>query len=364
MANKVIIGGSEGGVADVRKFVEHHQDHYALEVATRPSREYVARSLFFRNEIYGLNLNQNASLGGSTDGIHDGTDTALWTASALGGTWTFNSTFSATGWPTNGTQSIDATATTNGDQALFTRSSAIDSGNYSAVSGKIYLSSFDDTRHSVLIFFRLAGVQVGTATDITNFVDSGSLNAAQQFVIPLSTLGVTGNIDEMVIQTVRTSGSQPDYYLDEISLSQSGSFVYTVEPQTGQTYEFDTVEFLMADALNTTLTDASMQNLSYDQILGVSQLPNGINLRLTIGGRILFSGTFRDLGDILIAAFTVESSGCDGTNTFLKLTAKLSSFVKLKADRRDKLEITISDDLSGLLRFRANVRGRLLLNGD
>ncbi len=364
MANKVVIGGTDGGLCDVHKFRDHSDDHYALEVAVRPSQEYVASSVFFRNETYGLELNQNAAVSGTPDGIHDGTDTSLWTASALSGTWTFNSAFTGTGWPTNGTQSIDATATTNGDQALFTRGSSVASSSYSSLSGKIYLTAFDSSRHQVLAFFRLAGVQDGVSVDITDFVDSGSLNTAQSFVIPLSTLGVTGNIDELVIQTVRSSGSQPDYYLDELQLEQGGSIVYTSEPGTGEVYQFDVVELLLADALDTTLLNASMPNLSYDQILDVSQLTNGINFRVQVSGKTLFSATFRDLGDLLIAAFNIESLGCDGTNTFLKLTARLSDFVTLRNDRRDKFELTISDDLSGLLRFRANLRGRLLLEGE
>ena len=188
MANKVVIGGTDGRLCDVHEFVDHNEPHHALEVATRPSQEYVANSLFFRNEIYGPNLNQNASTSGATDGIHDGGDTSLWTASALSGTWDFASTFTATGWPPGGTQSIDATSTSNGDQALFTRSSAIASASYSAFSGAIYLTNFDPTRHSILAFFLLAGVQVGTPVDITNFVDAGALNTAQSFVIPMASL--------------------------------------------------------------------------------------------------------------------------------------------------------------------------------
>ena len=91
------------------------------------------------------------------------------------------------------------------------------------------------------------------------------------------------------------------------------------------------------------------------------QLANGITFRVTVDNEVFFSATFRDLGDLMIAAFNIEGSGCDGTNTFLKLTARLSEFVTLRSERRDKFEIIIADDLSGLLRFRANLRGRVLV---
>ena len=358
-----LIKGDGGEVVGVEELRNGTSNHYALSVSTRPGRNYTASSRFFLNSDFGLELNQDAGASGTPDGIHDGTDTSLWTASALSGTWDFSSTFSGTGWPTNGTQSIDATDTVNGDQALFSRASAIDSSSYKSISGKIYLTNFNADRHEVLAFFRLSGVNVGNSVDITDFVDTGLLDTALSFSIPLSLFNISGNVDELVIQTVRTSGSQPSYYLDQIQLEQSGTIVYTAQPGTGETFEFDTVEFFLADALDTTLLNSSMYNLSYDKILNVPQLTNGINLRVILSGKTLFSGTFRDLGDILVAAFNIESEGCDGTNTFLKLTAILSEFVPLRAADRDKVEITIADDLSGLLRFRAALRGRLLLNG-
>ena len=202
---------------------------------------------------------------------------------------------------------------------------------------------------------------VGVQINIADFVDTGTLNAWQKFTIPLSNFGVTGNIDQILIQTVRTAGQPPNYYLDTIQLEESGSIVYSAEPEKGFRYEFDSVDMLMVDALDTRLTDGTMPSLSYDQILALPALTNGVTLRFTQGGRVQFSGTFRDLADILFAAFTITAQGCDGTNTFVKFTANLSEFARMESSDNDKIEIIVSDDLSGLLRFRANIRGRELV---
>jgi hypothetical protein len=354
MPQKTIIEGSNGYAADVVQA----NGHRGLVVSTIPGLVWQANSKFFSNPVNGLNMNIDESASGTPDGINNGTDTVLWTASALTGTWDFASTTVAQA----GTKSIDATATVNGDQALFTRSSAIDSGSYSSLSGYIYLTKFNPLGNQVLLSFRLAGANVGVVINIADFVDTGNLNVWLKFTIPLSTLELIGNVDEMVIQTVRSTGAQPDYYLDTVQLEESGSAIYTAEPEKGERYEFDTIELFMVDALGTTLTDNSMLNLSYDKFLGVTQLTNGIVLRLTRKGEITFNATFRDLGDILFAAFTIDAVGSDGTNTFLKLQAKLSDYARLEYDTRDKIEMIISDDLSGLLRFRANIRGRSLEN--
>lgn len=47
---------------------------------------------FLNNEIYGSDMNVDVGFTGTPDKIHDGIDLTLWLASALAGTWDFNST--------------------------------------------------------------------------------------------------------------------------------------------------------------------------------------------------------------------------------------------------------------------------------
>jgi hypothetical protein len=352
MSQSTLIKGPNGSTADVVQA----NGHKGLVVSNIPALTYTPKSIFFRDSEGSAALNIDASASGTPDGIHNGVDTVLWTATALSGIWDFESTTVAQ----QGTKSIDATATTNGDQALITRSSPIDSDSYNSVSGYIYITLYSATRNEVLISLRLAGATTGSAMNIADFVDTSNLNVWQQFTIPLSVFGASGNIDEVVIETVRTAGQPPNYYLDTLQLEEGGSITYTAEPERGFRYEFDTVEMFLVDALDTALVNNSMPSLSYNKILDVPQLTNGITLRFTQSNRVQFSGSFRDLSGMLVAAFVPTAQGCDGTNTFLKLTANLSEFARMEPSNKDKIEIIISDDLSGLLEFRANIRGREL----
>jgi hypothetical protein len=353
MVQRTLVEGPDSVVADVVPA----NGWNGLAVASIPGLEYRPGSLFLLDENGSPNINIDASASGTPDPIHNGTDTALWTASAASGTWDFASTTQAQA----GTKSIDGTATVNGDQALIARGSTIDSDVYTSVTGYVYLTSFNNVRNEILLSFQLAGAVVGVPVDLTDFVDTATLNAWQQFTIPLSTISVTGTIDEMLVEVVSTAGQPPNFFLDTIQLEEAGAVVYTASPGVGKRYEFNIIEFFIVDAISTTLTDATMTNLSYNKILGVTQLVNGISFRLTMGGIVRFDGTFRNLGDMLFAAFEIVNSGCDGTNTFLKLRANLSDFARLEPKSNDRVELTVSDDLSGLIQFRANLRGRQLV---
>ena len=353
MVQKTVLEGTDGTLADIVQA----NGHKGLVTANIPGLEYRPASLFLLNEDGSPNINVDASASGTPDPIHNGTDTALWTATAASGTWDFASTTQAQA----GTKSIDGTATVNGDQALITRGSTIDSSIYTSVSGYVYLTRFNNTRNELLLSFQLAGAIDGVSIDLTDFVDTATLNAWQQFTIPLSTISVTGTIDEMLIEVISTAGQPPNFYLDTIQLEEAGAVVYTASPGEGKRYEFNVIEFFLVDALDTTRTDATMSNLSYNKLLNVTQLVNGISFRLIMGGLVRFDGTFRNLGDMLFAAFEIVNSGYDGTNTFLKMRANLSEFARLEPKTNDRIELTVSDDLSGLVQFRANLRGRQLV---
>ena len=442
MAQFTHIRGPDGATADVIQA----NGHKGLVVSTIPGLQYTPKSISFRDSNGSINLNVNAEASGTPDGIHNGTDSTLWTAVATSGTWDFASTthavdgiatvvdYTALSGATvtiNGTgitnttltegvnwtaatsntatatslagaiggvsgvsstsavavvtvtadtsadidtftssdgtnlpaqaASIDGTATVDGSQATITRSSPIDADNYNSVSGCIYLTSFNDTANEILISLQIAGAINGAVMNIADFINTSDLNVWQQFTIPLSTLGAAGNIDEVLIETIRTSSQPPNYYIDMLQLEEAGSIVYTAEPERGFRFEFNDLDILLTDALDTTLLNATMPNLSYNKILNVPRLTNGVVLRFTQGNRVQFSGTFRDYSEMLFAAFIPVAMACDGTNTILKMSAELSELARMEPTDRDKIEIIISDDLSGLIQFRANIRGRELI---
>ena len=96
----------------------------------------------FTNDTYGTDLNQNVTFGGAPEEVHDGTDNAYWTGTAISGTWTFDSTDQAN----TGTKSIDGTDTVNNSIAQLAKGASLDVTSYVAITGYIY-NFYSNTRH-------------------------------------------------------------------------------------------------------------------------------------------------------------------------------------------------------------------------
>jgi hypothetical protein len=356
MVNKVRIGG-DGGLAGTHR--DPIDGMVTACVSVRSGLDEIPKSIFFSNVDDGsININIDASAGGATDNVYNGGDSAGWSPSAISGTWNFTS-----GSPVNsGSFAVDATATVNGDQALFTRSSAIDSSLYTAFNGFIQLDNYNPTRHRVDVFFRLAGVIVGSTVDIGTKINTSLTGSYQQFNIPLSDFGITGNVDEIVITTVRTSGpsGQPDYHLDDMQLNQGGGALFEARPDNGEWYEWGAVEILMEAPSALVSTAASMPKIPLSGFFDIPALSNGITLLYQQGGVNRFSGTLREMRDVMTAAFTIVSHGEDNANAWVKLSADLPANGRMINKDLDFFSISISDDLTSFLTLRANLRGRVL----
>lgn len=339
-----------------------------LLVSTQDAKRYTPKRIFLTNDAGSPNANVDGSVGGSSDGIHDGTDSALWTGSALSGVWDFASTAQAKA----GTKSIDATGTVTGDQALLSRASAISSSSYAVITGSVYLDSYNASKHEISLQLRLAGVNDGGAIDVGDYIDTSTTGAWQDFVIPLTAFGVTGNIDELVITTINSGGANPDYYLDELYFKQTGSVSFRTELDAGSTVQYKTVEITIADADSSAVTVAgSTENttgagISYNSMLGVPALANGITFRRIRDEAVVTSGNLASIGDVLIGGGTIVDHLYDGTNTFLRIVVEFADWIELHERRGDILEAVINDDLSGLLdlKFAINARVLEVENGD
>ncbi len=182
--------------------------HNGLVVLSYPFLETEPSTRFFINTTFGNAMNQDVTFSGTPEGIHNGTDTIYWTASALSGSWTFASTVN----PQTGTRCIDATATSNNNEALFSLSGLyadVMMDNFTALTGGVRLENFV-TGHEVQVRFRVGGVDVGNFVNIYDFVNTGVLNEYQNFVIPKADLGLSNQeVDEFVVKTVRTDEREP-----------------------------------------------------------------------------------------------------------------------------------------------------------
>ena len=324
-------------------------------VYTEPYRNIIGQTKAAVNATYGADFNVNASFSGTPEGIHNGEDSTLWTATALSGTWTFNSTAQAQA----GTRSVDATATVNNDEAQFEKASAIASADYTALSGYIYISSWSVTgTKEVTVRFRLAGVDVGLELNLSDYIDTGTIGSWQFINIPLADFSLTGNIDQLIVKTVDIGGgAAPDYYLDVMQLEETGGATFVVEPDKQSIYRVSELNVTIADAFNSALTDASHQNIPYNTLLGVAALTDGINFRLTTDGIVRFNGSFKQHIDFMGFPGARCQSGGDGTNTWVTYTFTFDPPFVMDARTEDMFEMTISEDLSGLLYARTLVRG-------
>ena len=327
-------------------------------VYTEPYRDLIGQTKAMVNTTYGADFNQSVGFGGTPDGIHDGTDSVLWTGSALSGSWTFDSTAQAYA----GTKSIDGTAATNNSEAQLERGSAIAGSSYVALTGAVYVLDWSTQGSVKEIEFRcrLAGVDVGNSIQLRDYIDETTFGSWQTFTIPIEDFGLgTDNIDQLIITALDNgAGSAPSLYYDALQWEETGAAeVWSVEPDTQSIYRISELNITIADAYVSTLTDGTHQKLPYDTLLGVSALSTGMNFKLTTDNIVRFSGNFRQHIDFMnFPAMKVQSGG-DGTNTWCTYTVRFDPHFILDSRTKDKFELTLSEDLSGLLYARAFVRG-------
>jgi hypothetical protein len=318
---------------------------------TAPLREYFGAAAFLTNSDGSSDLNVDASVGGTPDIVYPDEPTTNWTNTALSGTWDFGST---TITPQDGTESIDATATVNGSSFQAEKGSTVDLAGYASFSGYVYLTSWNDARHDIAFEVRLAGVIVGTSININDFIDVGLLNVWQKYVIPKGEMGLNGStIDQLVFQTISTAGQPPNYYLDTISIEQSGSIAFTFQPAIGQIFEIDTSELTFSD--NITVIEP-------EQIMGLSSLVTGIRFRTIASGVTRFSGGSKTFTELLSAGGNQTSVIIGAANSTVKYTIPApATLIRLNGSNNDNYSIVLSDDYTGLTGFKALIRGRLLI---
>lgn len=321
-----------------------------------PYRDTIGQTKAMVNATYGADWNIDASFSGTPEGVHNGTDSALWTATAISGTWTFDSTAQAQA----GTKSIDATATVNNDEAQLEAGVAISNTAYVALTGYIYITGWPGSgTKEVRARNRLAGVDVGLELDLSSYIDTGLVNTWQKFTIPIEDFSMPAqSIDQLIIKTVDVGGgASPDYYIDTVQWEETGSATFIVEADKQSLYSLSTLTITIADAYVSTLADATHQKIPYNTLLGVSALVDGISFKVTTDDVVRFNSSFKQHLDFMTFPGMACQSGGDGTNTWITYTATFDPPVVLDARTKDKFEMTISEDLSGLLFARTLVRG-------
>lgn len=334
-----IVGYGARVAADVMS----RNNRNGLAVFTEPMVFLQPTQVAFVNPTYGAAMNQNIAFGGSPELMFDGGSGGTeWTGTALNGTWNFADTGKVT-----------ITSANNGDSARFDDAGTIATSGYSAVTGKIDLDTFNPASHAINMQFGLAGVLVGDAIVLSDYIDTADFTE-QSFAIDMSEFNLLGaTVDEVTITIVRGGGSKPTIKFDDFQIEQiGGTAIYTVAPVDGEIYYPSSMRIDFVD----NVTGAAAK--SYNKILGVSALTNGLTFTLHRKQKTDFTAVLRNLSDFLFVGFVIDNEIDDGTNTQLTLNLTFAHDIELDARRGDYISWTVADDLSGLVQFRSILRGR------
>jgi hypothetical protein len=329
-----------------------------LIVATRPLKVNIPNVLPFINPTYGIDMNQDGSSGGIPIKIHDGTDSVLWTRSSIvRSEFTFDSTDQ--NHTAAGSKSVRFAAPNVGDIAQFDSGGLFSLTGYVSITMWIYVSASWAVGDQIEIYGydTVANSIVGNSVALSQYFDWSIFGTWHKITISLEDLGLQDQtIDVIRIENVAKQSVPPIFYIDDIQIEETGDpIVFTLEPNKGVWYYVRNIRYLFADAYDSTLASSSMPKIPYDSILGVSQLDTGILYALTKDGITRGFPVRQFLDFMQIPDMKVVSVGGDGTNTWMVLETESTTPIILKSENGDKITITISDDLSGFLQFRAFV---------
>ena len=346
-----------------------YNGYNGLIVATEPLRKFENQGKIFFNPIYGIDMNIGTTIA-YTENVYDGGDNTYWTASAItGAKWTLSSTDQQH----NGAFSLKYDNGNINDTLEFTKGSNLDLTNYGTLSFWIYVDLNWTAGDSIEIYGwdTTGGTQVGSRVNIENHFAWNVFKTWHRVNISLDDMNISGaTIDAIRIEIAAKDVQSPTIYIDEIQITgsdeEAGSGEFTIEPDAGTWFYVDNIRFVLADDISgrvpiDTVPDPdeypTMKGLSYDKLLGLDSLDNGIVYQRLRYGDIQTTFTVRQLSDILSTPKVSYQTISDGTNTMLTIDMPFTAPVILRAEEQDKLKIIISDNLSGLLLFRVFVGG-------
>lgn len=347
-----IEGGGNGPIAHV---VDHERHPAGLVTYTHPIDHYMYSIVPLTSPEYGLSMAVDPTAATTNETlIHNGEDTAAWTAADVtGGGYVFNSTAQAL----DGTQSVDATGSVNNDAVSFTAPGPINPALITSLSLGIYITAFDTRGNKDVTFqFFSGGAAVGTAVSIKPYVNSGSFNNWQIASIPFGDFGLSGatQIDELRVTTVDTGpGAPPDFYLDAIKLieavSGTGVANYRFEPNFGEDYSLLRLRIF---AYNTSKTAANPT-----EFFGLAALTNGFELILRNKKRVFLSLVARDIWDFIRAPNSNVQTNADGSAgaTFVVDFDIPIEHMLINGSEGTFLEVRVRDNLSGLARLETSL---------
>jgi hypothetical protein len=363
MIKSLITDPATGIQAAIDHGVDDHEQH-ALVVATRPLKQYTNVLRFFSNDDYGVDMNQNAESGGTPVLVHNGIDTALWTATDIvgGGKTTFNSTDRAYA----GTHSIKVDNSPVNDVFQLDKGSDLDCTGYVSITMWINVDKDWKAGDQIDLYGwdTGTGLQVGDAVDLSGYFTYDQYDVWHKLTIPLTDMGdLSGSttLDSLRVRIVTAEGKSAKFYIDTIQFEETGAPIkFTLKPTLGTWLHVNSFQILLADAYAGTLLNGTMPSIPYDALLGVAKLATGITYKRTTNGETISSANIQQFLDFM--AFSnakITGSGSDGTNTWVTVNMQFTEPVILKEADHDEMSLTVNDDLSGLLVLRVGAGSKV-----
>ena len=328
----------------------------ALAVATRPLKDIRYYGFALTNDTYGADMNKDGSATGTPENIHDGTDNSYWSATAIAGTWNFASSETAYA----GSLSIDATDTGNGSTAEIS-GATITISDFQSLSGFVKLTTFIPDGNNIRFnLWDTASGQIGDSINIDQYIKTSELGTWQKFVIPIEDFNVSASyLNSIRIQTIKTAGANPDYYLDNLLFTGAGSgIIYEFSPRKGTWFHYERGTIILGANIDATKLGGSGMPFRIDEFFGLPSLTAGVLFNAISEERQPLPGFWRNLRDILqIPGVYAGAWGGDSTSAYMMIHLDVPYPTILKYEDGDKLRTIINDDMTGLTHFNISVWG-------
>lgn len=246
----------DGTGTDLSASVKEKSGINGLVVYNQELQEFEVLFSAAFNETFGIEMAQDFSFGGTPDGIHNGTDSVLYTAAAISGTkFTFDSTDQAN----SGTKSIKSNKAQVGNIMEFDRGSDVDLSNFVAITLFVYVDNgwSPASADSVTIYGWDTGTasQIGDAVVLEGFFNETTFGFWQKITIPLEDMTLSSaTVDAFRVEIVARSGGGALFYIDDMQVEETGAAaIFKVQAPIGLFYIIQSISFSFVDALNTTL---------------------------------------------------------------------------------------------------------------
>jgi len=353
MAGRFRLIGPESGVeAKVHTPTDSGHEEFPGLVVYNHSLETGTPLLeFFADNTGSVDQNINASGAGTLTSVHDGGDTALWTAAAVTGTWDFASATQANG----GSASIEL-GTRNGDTASFTwpTSGDLSLNLYEAFRGFIYITSWPNSGNKdITIQLYLNGAPIGQEVLLSNYIDTSVQDSWQLFSIPISDFqSLSSAFDAVWISMVDAgAGSAPSGFLDDLAFVQAGTGgtkTFSITPPADEVWVVNRIKWTAV---------ATSSAIKYDEFFGLSGLTNGYQLSFKSRGTVVQTFVAKDFYDMLQYP-NVTAQIISGTTSIFELYYDIPQELQsLIGPQEQCIELTVRDDLSSMTKFRATMQG-------